>query len=236
MAESKKTAFEVLNQVNVNDHTEVKDTGKVKLTYLSWAWAWAEVKKRFPNASYEIVKFNGLPYVYDDKTGFMVYTKVTIEDITHEMWLPVMDSNNKAMLARSYEVKTSYKTFTVNPATMFDINKTIMRCLTKNLAMFGLGLYIYAGEDLPEGSEEEVIIPQNKPQKEKDPQSNEKKESERSGWRAKLKKLCEQDPKIDQNEVIKHCGLNKNSTDEDYEKAYDYALKLSAEGQLPFEV
>lgn len=154
MAEEKKTAFEILNAVNVNDHTEVKDTGKVKLTYLSWAWAWAEVKKRFPTASYEIIKFNGLPYVYDEKTGFMVYTTVTIEGVTHEMWLPVMDGNNRAMLDHPYEVKTKYNSFTVQAATMFDVNKTIMRCLTKNLAMFGLGLYIYAGEDLPENDSE----------------------------------------------------------------------------------
>jgi hypothetical protein len=149
--------FDILNAVNVNEHTETKDTGKVKLTYLSWAWAWSEVKKRFPDAQYEIIKFNGLPYVYDEKTGFMVYTTVTIDGITHEMWLPVMDGNNRAMMAQPYEVKTKYNSITVQPATMFDVNKAIMRCLTKNLAMFGLGLYIYAGEDLPEVSDEEVV-------------------------------------------------------------------------------
>ena len=86
----------------------------------------------------------------------MVFTKVTIAGITREMWLPVMDSKNKTMLDHeyTYEVK-NWKTGevvekVVAPATMFDINKTIMRCLTKNFAMFGLGLYIYAGEDLPE--------------------------------------------------------------------------------------
>ena len=157
MADDKnKTTFDILNAVNVNEHTEVKDTGKVKLTYLSWAWAWSEVKKRFPNASYEIIKFNGLPYVYDENTGYMVYTNVTIDGITHEMWLPVMDGNNKAMLNHPYEVKTKYNSFTVQPATMFDVNKAIMRCLTKNLAMFGLGLYIYAGEDLPEASGDDI--------------------------------------------------------------------------------
>ena len=77
-------------------------------------------------------------------------TKVTIEGITHEMWLPVMDSHNDAMLSKPYEVKTKYNSYTVAKCTMFDVNKTIMRCLTKNLAMFGLGLYIYSGEDLPE--------------------------------------------------------------------------------------
>lgn len=139
--------FEKLNNANVNGHTEEKNG----LTYLSWAWAWAEVKKAYPDAIYTIEKFNGLPYVYDENTGYMVYTTVTIEGITHEMWLPVMDGANKAMKSKPYTYKDRYgKEKTVTAATMFDVNKTIMRCLVKNLAMFGLGLYIYAGEDLPE--------------------------------------------------------------------------------------
>ena len=126
--------FEEITKINVNEKTEKKGN----LTYLSWAWAWAEFKKVYPDAQYEVVKFeDGKPYYHDEKTGYMVYTKVTAEGLTYEMWLPVMDSRNRALL----------------DATMFDINKTIMRCLTKNLAMFGLGLYIYAGEDLPEGED-----------------------------------------------------------------------------------
>lgn len=126
--------FEEITKINVNEKTEKKGN----LTYLSWAWAWAEFKKVYPDAQYEVVKFaDGKPYYHDEKTGYMVYTKVTAEGLTYEMWLPVMDSRNRALL----------------DATMFDINKTIMRCLTKNLAMFGLGLYIYAGEDLPENED-----------------------------------------------------------------------------------
>lgn len=146
-------AFEELMSVNVNGHTEQKKTGNATLTYLSWPFAWAEVKKRYPDASYEVEKFDGLPYVYDPLTGYMVYTKVTIEGITHEMWLPVMDGANKAMKAEPYKYITGYgqyqKEKVCEAATMFDVNKTVMRCLVKNLAMFGLGLYIYAGEDLP---------------------------------------------------------------------------------------
>ena len=142
--------FENLNSINVNEHKEDKNG----LSYLSWVWAWAEVKKAYPDAVYTIEKFNGLPYVYDENTGYMVYSTVTIEGITHEMWLPVMDGANKAMKAKPYTyiVKQYGKEVEkkVNAATMFDVNKAIMRCLTKNLAMFGLGLYIYAGEDLPE--------------------------------------------------------------------------------------
>lgn len=172
--------FGTLNNINVNGHTEKKKTGNTELTYLSWPFAWAEVKKRYPDAHYEVVKFNGLPYVYDQQTGYMVYTNVTIEGITHEMWLPVMDGANKAMKSEPYTyfVKdsafryckqaadgkfydkynnehTEYIEKECEAATMFDVNKTIMRCLVKNLAMFGLGLYIYAGEDLPEGEQEE---------------------------------------------------------------------------------
>ena len=137
--------FNKLFAINCNDKTEKKNNGSTELTYLSWCYAWSEVKKLYPN---------------------MVFTRVEIEDIEHEMWLPVMDSANKAMKDKPYTYKVKeYKfgKFTgnyidkfVEPATMFDINKTIMRCLTKNLAMFGLGLYIYAGEDLPENVDNET--------------------------------------------------------------------------------
>lgn len=151
------SVFGTLNGINVNDHTEKKKSGNTMLTYLSWSWAVAEVKKRYPDFTYEIERFdNNLPYVYDPLTGYMVFTKVTIEGITHEMWLPCMDANNRAMMAEPYQVTfANGKTITVAKATMFDINKTIMRCLVKNLAMFGLGLYIYAGEDLPDDAEPE---------------------------------------------------------------------------------
>ena len=150
--------FEKLSKINVNGHTEDKNG----LTYLSWVWAWSEIKKIYPDADYKILKFeNNLPYVYDENTGYMVFTEMTIDNKTYEMWLPVMDGNNKAMLNRPYIYKVkeyadgkftgNYVEKEVLPATMFDINKTIMRCLVKNIAMFGLGIYIYAGEDLPEG-------------------------------------------------------------------------------------
>ena len=138
-----KSVFNELYKINCNDFTESKNN----LKYLSWAHAWKAVKEKFSKASYKVVKFeNNLPYTYDVHTGYMVFTEVTIDDLTHEMWLPVMNNTNKAM--KSVEYTAFGKK--IAPATMFDINKTIMRCLTKNLAMFGLGLYIYAGEDLPE--------------------------------------------------------------------------------------
>lgn len=148
--EESKSVFATLNAINVNDHTEVKDNGQTKLTYLSWVWAWQQVKSKYPGANYEVKHWDGKPFLYDEALGFMVETSVTIQGETMGMWLPVMDSKNKAMKAAPYIYKTKFGDKTVEPATMFDINTTIMRCLVKNLAMFGLGLYIYAGEDLPQ--------------------------------------------------------------------------------------
>jgi hypothetical protein len=147
--------FESLNSIDVSAMAEKKQ-GK---TYLSWSHAWTEVKKLFPDAQYEVEFFDGKPYVYDELTGYMCFVSVTIKEITHKMWLPVMDGANNAMKAQkySYQVKEYQNRQPtgkmidkwVEPATMFDINKTIMRCLVKAIAMHGLGLYIYNGEDMP---------------------------------------------------------------------------------------
>lgn len=154
--EKTKNTFELLSAINVNDKVEKKSN----LTYLSWAWAWSEVKRLCPDASYQVKgdPTTQKPYFYDENLGYMVMTEVTINGETLEMWLPVMDGANKAMMAKPYTYKGNAWVNgkkvevdkTVEAATMFDINKTLMRCLTKNLAMFGMGLYIYAGEDLPE--------------------------------------------------------------------------------------
>lgn len=153
--EEMKKRFNELLSLNVNEKTEKKKQGNTELTYLSWAYAWAEFKKVYPDADYTIKKFTNavtgvtLPYL-ESELGFLVFTEITAGGLTHEMWLPVMDGANKAMLKEPYTYATKYNgEKTVDKATMFDINKTIMRCLVKNMAMFGLGLYIYAGEDLP---------------------------------------------------------------------------------------
>lgn len=145
--------FKTLSQINVNGMVDRKQTGGTTLTYLSWASAFQAAKENFPDLEYEVERNpeTGMPYWYDPLTGYMVFTKVTIGSQTHEMWLPVMDGTNHAMKAEPYQVQTKYKKFTVPAATMCDINKGIMRCLVKNLSMFGLGLYIYRGEDLPDG-------------------------------------------------------------------------------------
>lgn len=149
--------FKKAIQLNVNDHTDLKNN----LTYLSWAWAWQEFLRICPEATYEIKKFTNpvtgkiTTYLEDEEFGIMVFTSITARGVTREMWLPVMDGANKAMKRKpyTYVVGKGDKQYekSVEAVSMFDINKTIMRCLTKNIAMFGVGLYIYAGEDLPIG-------------------------------------------------------------------------------------
>ena len=124
--------FTKLNSINVNDKTEKKGN----LTYLSWAWAWQEVKKNFSDATYTIYEnASGWNYHTDGRTCW-VKTGVTINGQEHIEYLPVMDYQNKSIPAER--------------VTSFDVNKAIQRSLTKAAARHGLGLYIYAGEDLPE--------------------------------------------------------------------------------------
>lgn len=132
-----QTIFNNLNSVNCNGHTEKKNG----LTYLSWAWAWAEVKKRYPTANYTIYENqHGWNYFTDGKTCW-VKTGVTIEGLEHIEYLPVMDYRNASI--------------PLEKVTSFDVNKAIQRSLTKAAARHGLGLYIYAGEDLPEDTPKE---------------------------------------------------------------------------------
>lgn len=130
---AKNSVFATLNAINVNGHTEKKNG----LTYLSWAWAWAKVKENYPTAIYTIYEdANGRPYHTDGRTCW-VKTGVTIDGLEHIEYLPVMDFRNASIP----EAKV----------TSYDVNKSIQRSLTKACARHGLGLYIYAGEDLPEG-------------------------------------------------------------------------------------
>lgn len=139
--------FEELNAVNVNDKTEQKNG----LTYLAWAYAWGEVKKRYPEASYVIYEnAQGWNYHTDGRTCW-VKTGVSIEGIEHIEELPVMNNRNQSIPLEN--------------VTSCDVNKAIQRSLTKACARHGLGLYIYAGEDLPENEKEEeenIPIPAQK--------------------------------------------------------------------------
>lgn len=129
------SVFETLNRINVNEKAETKNG----LTYLSWAWAWGEVKKAFPNAVFTIYEretpHGPVNYFTDGRTCW-VKTGLTIEGLEHIEELPVMDFRNNAI--------------PLERVTSTDVNKAIQRSLTKAAARHGLGLYIYAGEDLPE--------------------------------------------------------------------------------------
>lgn len=135
---TEKSTFAVLNAINCNEHTEKKNG----LTYLSWAWAWQMVKANFPDATYTIYENrDGWNYHTDGRTCW-VKTGVTINGLEHIEYLPVMDTRNRSIPFDS--------------VTSFDVNKAIQRSLTKACARHGLGLYIYAGEDLPDAADDEA--------------------------------------------------------------------------------
>lgn len=206
MSEKTKSVFETLSAINVNDKVEKKSG----LTYLSWAWAWGEVKKVYPDAVYKVLQdpITLKPYIFDEALGYMVMTNVTIQGQTLEMWLPVMDGANKAMKHEAYSYATRYGDKSVEQASMFDINKTLMRCLVKNLAMFGLGHYIFAGEDLPESESDAIANTTSKPiAKATAPKA------EQTSTKPQLKKGTE-----DWDKVAKWIGDNKEKTIEDIEK------------------
>jgi len=138
--------FKTLNKVNVNDHAESKG----KFTYLSWAWAWAEVKKAYPESTYTIYENKDECFYHNDGKTAWVKTGVTIEGLEHIEYLPVLDFSNKAI--------------PLDKITSMNANTAIQRSLTKAIARHGLGLYIYAGEDLPdipvfeEGERDEYVL------------------------------------------------------------------------------
>jgi hypothetical protein len=148
-----ESTFDKLNKINVNDKIEVKNTGKIKLSYLSWSFAWAEVKKLYPNVQVNVRENEcGLPFFSSD-LGIVVKVGVTINELEHVVYLPVMDGANNAMKTEPYTYTTKYGEKQVKAATMMDINKAIQRATVKAIGLHGLGLYIYAGEDLPENEE-----------------------------------------------------------------------------------
>ena len=141
--------FEKLSAINVNDKVEKKNN----LTYLSWAWAWAEALRHDPSANFHVHTFDvdGVSRPFMDVNGTaMVWVDVTMNGRRRTCWLPVMDHRNQP----------------IPKPNAFQVNTALMRCLTKCLAMFGLGLYIYAGEDLPEGGAEVAQQAQETPKQE----------------------------------------------------------------------
>jgi len=140
----KKSVFETLNAINVNGRTETKNG----LTYLSWAWAWATAKENYPEATYTIYEDADGVFYHRDHNSAWVKTGVTIEGIEHIEYLPVMDFRNNSI--ELIKIKST------------DVNKAIQRSLTKALARHGLGLYVYAGEDLPSAEKEQPKVENNK--------------------------------------------------------------------------
>lgn len=183
-----KNYFEILNSINVNDKTESKNG----LTYLSWAFAWGELKKRFPDATYTVYENDkGWNYFTDDMTCW-VKTGVTVNGIEHIEYLPIMDFKNRSIPLGS--------------VTSFDVNKAIQRSLTKAIGRHGLGLYIYAGEDIPSESDGQNA----------------------TDYRAMLHGLVK-DKNLDGNAIIAACKLTRNSTNKEWKAAFEYACNIVKE-------
>jgi hypothetical protein len=166
--------------LNVNEHTEKKNG----LTYLSWAWAWAEALKADPAATFKVEMFGDKCYMEINGTA-MVWVTVTLFGKPMTCQLPVMDYKNKAV---------------PNPDA-FAVNTAIMRCMTKALSLHGLGLYIYAGEDIPE-EDAKPVKEEVKPEVKRTVPA--KIEGHEMGWQIKLTM-----PQDDSNEWV---DLLKTST------------------------
>ena len=173
--------FNELNKIDVSAKVEKKNG----LSYLSWAWAWAELKKRYPDSNYTIYEDHAGNFYHNDGHTCWVKVGVTVNGLEHTEYLPVMDYRNNSI--------------PVDKVTSFDVNKAIQRALTKAVARHGLGLYIYAGEDLPEDSET----------------ASEEKEKARESYN-KLIAFCKENG-YDIKTVAKEYKLNANSTSNDFE-------------------
>ena len=130
------SVYSTLSAIDCSQYIEKKNG----LSYLSWAWAWSILKQHYPDSSYTIYEdAEGRNYHTDGRTCW-VKTGVTVEGLEHIEYLPVMDYRNASI--------------SLEKVTSFDVNKAIQRSLTKAVARHGLGLYIYAGEDLPEAEQQ----------------------------------------------------------------------------------
>jgi hypothetical protein len=178
--------YKKLSKVNVNDKTEAKNG----LTYLSWAWAWGVLKENYPTATYIVYENkDGWNYFTDGKTAW-VKTGVIVEGLEHIEYLPVMDFRNKSI--------------TLDNLTSFDVNKSIQRSLTKAISRHGLGLYIFAGEDLPEDS------------------------TPNTEYKANQMVVKDKDEKVRENTVLQLNELFAQLAPEQQGKVNSYLLKVSA--------
>ena len=219
-AEDKKY-FSELNKIDVSDKIEKKNG----LSYLSWAFAWGELKKRYPDSTYTIYEnADGLFYHTDGRTAW-VKTGVTVCGIEHIEYLPVMDYRNNSI--------------PVDKLTSFDVNKAIQRSLTKAVARHGLGLYIYAGEDLPE--DDTKAAPTETPKsttttktKAKAPEAKTAAKDPLAEVKAAYQELityCKENDH-DIKEVAKAYSLNAKSTAEEFKTALKRLILADTEKKL----
>ncbi|ABY44630.1 DUF1071 domain-containing protein [Bacillus mycoides] len=127
-----KNYFAELAVIDVSKHVEKKG----RFSYLSWSWAVDQLLKKYPDATWQVVRFDGLPYMKTE-VGYFVEVEVTVNNIARSQIHPVLDNYNKP----------------IAKPTSFQINTSIQRCLAKAIALHGLGLYIYSGEDIPQDDE-----------------------------------------------------------------------------------
>ena len=192
--------FTELNTVDCSDKIEKKNG----LSYLSWAYAWGELKKRFPDAIYTVYENpDGWNYFSDGRTAW-VKTGVTVNGIEHIEYLPIMDFKNKSI--------------PLGNITSFEVNKAIQRSLTKAVARHGLGLYIYAGEDLPDETDGKQTVKKASSAK----TTAKEKDTPCKSYRDLLRDFCAENH-YDPKSIVQICGLNRDSTEEDYKNALDYA-------------
>lgn len=208
--------FTELNGINVNDKTD----NKGDLTYLSWAWAWGELKKKHPDAVYTVYENDkGWNYHTDGRYAW-VKTGVTVNGIEHIEYLPVMDYKNKSIPA--------------DRITAFDVNKTIQRSLTKAIARHGLGLYIYAGEDLPDENDglandrPSVTAEQTKKNISEEQQANANMQKKVTKREAVTLDGMIRSAKVDINEVLAH--FNVKSLEEMTKEQYAQCIKMLPNG------
>ena len=189
--------FNELNKIDVSAKVEKKNG----LSYLSWAWAWAELKKRYPDSNYTIYEDHAGNFYHNDGHTCWVKVGVTVNGLEHTEYLPVMDYRNNSI--------------PVDKVTSFDVNKAIQRALTKAVARHGLGLYIYAGEDLPESTETATKAPETAKPTKTSKTPSEDKEKARESYN-KLIAFCKENG-YDIKTVAKEYKLNANSSSNDFE-------------------
>lgn len=208
--ENENSVFSTLAAVNVNDHVERKGN----LTYLSWAWAWQILKSYYPDATYKVYEDENGWFYHTDGRSAWVKVSVTVQGIENVEYLPVMDYRNNAI--------------PLERLSAMDVNKAIQRGLTKAIARHGLGLYIYAGEDLPDASDGAHMGSvnsgsQTEPPKPYDP-DNQSKKVYRSLAIEDMRKL-----NLTPADLSECYGVSKETTDKQWEEVYK---KLQAKIRL----